>query len=1836
LAFQPAVDGLGDFEVLSKDAERTLMRGWRAGNERAGPVLVVVPSAAYPPPAFFSRLVHEYDLREELEPAAAARPSELLRQGDRPVLLLEDPGGEPLEPLVGAPMEPERFLRFAIGIAAALAKVHERRLVHKDVKPANILVHCADGLTRFTGFGIASRLPRERAAPNPPETIDGSLEYMAPEQTGRMNRSVDSRSDLYALGITFYRMLTGDLPFTAADPMEWVHCHVARKPEAPHERRRTTPAVLSDIVMKLLAKPAEERYQTAAGLEHDLKRSLLEWERRGLIEPFPLGERDTPDRLLIPEKLYGREREVESLVAAFDLMVKRGATELVLVSGSSGIGKSSVVNELHRALVPPRGLFAAGKFEQYKRDIPYSTLAQAFQSLVRMVLTKSNAELSTWRETLRDALGANGRMIADLVPELELVIGAQPPVAELEPQHAKAKFQLTLRRFISVFARPEHPLVLFLDDLQWLDAATLDLIEDMLTQADVGYLMLIGAYRYNEVDATHPIAGRLAAIRNSPGRVSEINLGPLDQGRLTHLIADTLHARPEDVASLARLVHAKTAGNPFFVIQFLHSLTAESLLSFDHEAACWTWDLNRIGAKGYADNVADLMAGSLARLPDETRKALQQLSCVGAVADVSTLAIALETSPDEVHAALWQALRAELIERLPNAYRFAHDRVQEAAYSLIPEEGRAAAHLRLGRLLIAQTAPEKRDEAIFDIVHHLNRGAALIASRAERKRLAELNLIAGKRAHASGAHGSALAYFATGRALLPESPWRTLYELAFELERLRAECEFFTGELSAAEKRLSFLSRLARDARDRALIACQRMKLLAATDRREESVEIGLDYLRSLGGVWSPHPSTQETEEQYRRLWDLVGARTISSLIDIPVMQDPLAQAKMDVLATLSEPAFFTDENLPRLIVAQMANVSLEQGNTDASCLAYVWLGKLLGTRFDRDNASFEFGRLGVALMERRGLQRFRARVYHEYSHVFNPWMTHPRERTALLRRAFDVSNEIGDLTCAGYSASASISAMLAAGEPLRDIQREAERMLDFSKSIRFTAIADSMTGQLGLILALRGVKSGFDECRFERQLEQRQKDGTVELAWLLIRRLQCLFFAGDHLGAALAARRVEPLLWWAVPSQLAVTEYHFYAALARVAASETASGEERSVLVEALKVDRVCLEYWATIRLENLQSQAALVTAEIARVEGRPLDAERLYEEAIRSAGASGLVHIEALANELAAHFYAGRGFEKIARIYLRDARYGYLRWGADSKVRQLEERYPDLWVQESAPGPTGTIGASVERLDLATVIKVSQAVSSELVLEKLIDTLMRTALEQAGAERGLLIVPRADGLGIEAEAAIANDAILVRLRDEPATAQTQPLAILQYVLRTQESVILADASAQNPFSADSYLLQHKSRSILCMPLINLGKLIGVLYLENNLAPSVFAPARNTVLKLLASQAAIALENTRLYRNLEQRESKIRALFDSNIIGIFIRNADGEVSEANDAFLNLLGYDREDLASGHIHRANLVPPDWSGRDAQAFAEASTRGTVEAFEKEYLRKDGRRVPVLIGAALLERDRIVAFVLDLTDRKRAEAEVRESQERSHAMQIQLEHANRLATMGQLTASIAHEILHPIATARNNARAAARFLEMKPPDLAEVRDALNCVVRDADRARDIVDRIRGHMKRGPSRRDLFDLSEAINEVVVMVRSALDKNKVVVRTRLMKPSGSVRGDRVQLQQVILNLILNAMEAMSSAKGARELSIETEQSETDGVRVAVRDSGLGLGREHFEQVFQPFYTTKGDGLGMGLAICRSIIESHGGRLWVEKNEPRGAAFWFTLPGRKKTHVLS
>jgi PAS domain S-box-containing protein len=1816
-------------QTLWDDGERVLSRGDLPGRRDGSSFLIVGAGADQPSPESLDRMAHEFSLRDELEDTWAVRPLELRREHGRTSLVLADPGGEPLACWLTEPMQTLEFLHLASHITSALAGLHQRGIVHKDLKPAHIIVHCDDGRVRLTGFGLASRLPRER---QPPEIVAGTLAYMAPEQTGRMNRSIDSRSDLYSLGVTFYQMLTGSLPFAASDPMEWIHCHIAKQAVAPGVRVSTVPGMLGAIVMKLLAKTAEERYQTAASLEGDLKRCLAQWQSDRRISEFTLDEYCTSDSLLIAEHLYGRESEVDVLIGTFNRVLSNGTLELVLICGYSGIGKSSVVNELRKALVPSRGLFACGKFDQYKRDIPYSTLVQAFQRLVLSLLGKSDTELAQWRDRLQVGLHADARLITDLIPELKLIIGEPPLVPELEPLQAQRRFLLAIRRFIGVFARAEHPLVLFLDDLQWLDAATLDLLEDLVTGSDLNHLMLIGAYRDNEVDATHPLTGRLGRIRALGARINEVTLVPLSEASIVGLIADSLRCEPARVELLARLVLSKTAGNPFFVIQFLQTLAEEGLLAFDPVARQWQWDPDRIHAKGYTDNIVDLLVARLARLAGGTQQALQQMACLGNTIGISTLATVLDMPEAQVPDVLWEAVRQELVDRQDGAYAFVHDRVQEAAYSLIPEHLRPVTHLRIGRVLLAQMPLQQQEDAIFEIVSQLDRGACLITDQNERERLAHLNLVAGQRAMASSAYASALNYLHVGAQMLGENGWSHQQDLIFALALNRAACEFLTGQHSKAEERLVVLSQRDLTALQWSAVACLQVDLYLVLDQRDHAVAACLAFLHHVGIDWSAHPGDDDVRREYDLIQTQLGNRTVEQLIDLPHMQDPVALATLEALTTLFSPALHTDANLACLTICKAINLSIEFGNGDASCVAYANIPRVAGRRFGDYAAGFLFGQLGCNLVQRRGLDRYFPRTYLSYALFVERWIHPVRTSRATLDGVFDAANRIGDIPFGAFACNSLYSNMLFTGEPLAALELEAERGLAYSRKVQFGLVTDFIENQLAFIGTLRGLTAEFGtlegEAFSEATFEQRLPTISRVLAcWYWIRKLQARYMAGDFDRARHAAAEAQTLIWTS-HSFIEEAEYHFYGALTRAASCDTGSAADTAKTLEAMADDYHQLEIWAEQCAGNFSCRVALVGAEMARLAGRVVQAEELYDRSIALAQDCDFIHIEALANELASRFYASRGFAKIARVYLQDARYGYLRWGAHGKVRHLEAKQPFLRSEERALGPDATMATSVEHLDLATVLKVSQAVSSDLVLEKLIDIVMTTAIEQAGAQRGLLILEEAGAHRIVAQA--NTDDVRTQSCDTPVTAALLPESVLKLVLRSRQIVVLDEAATDSPFAGDPFIYQHRVRSVLCMPLMNRTRVTGALYLENNLTAGVFSPARIAVLKVVASQAAISLENARLYRDVAEREAKIRRLVDANIIGIIVGTPDGDIVEANDAFLRMVGYEREDLESGRVRWRELTPPELREDSERAMAEAFDTGCASLLEKQYFRKDGTRVPVMVGLAMFEgmRREGVAFVLDLTERKQAELHARDIEQRYRDVQAELAHANRVATMGQLAASIAHEVSQPIAATLMNAHAAQRWLNMQPPELHEVRQVLDSLVKQSNRAADVLGRIRGHIRNAPAQKESLDINATIREMVEFTRSQVAKCGATLQMQLADDLPLVEGDRVELQQVLLNLIINALEAMGAVSdGVRQLNIRTMLDDAGCVRVSASDSGPGLTGGSGEHVFASFYTTKSAGLGLGLSICRSIIEAHGGALWACANQPRGAVFQFSLP---------
>jgi PAS domain S-box-containing protein len=1783
-----------------------------------GTVLLKLPARGGLPDG----LRREFGLLQSLDVPGLLRPLALIDDGPRLAMVLEPFAGTGLDGVLAgeARLSVATVLALACRLARVLAGLHGAGIVHHDLRPANLLLARDGGDVRLADVSRATSAGS--AASARPAPADWA--YVSPEQTGRMQREADYRTDFYSLGILLYRLLCGQLPFQADDPLEWIHCHLARVPVAPHRLCPDIPEPVSDLVCRLLAKVPEERYQSASGLLADLEHCLAQWRASGAIAPFTLGMRDVSERFRMPSRLYGRVQEKAALLHAFETVAATGTPMIVTVAGYSGVGKSALVHGLQQPIAASHGYFLAGKFDQYKRDIPYATLAQAFDSLVRQILGESDASIAQCRDAIRSALGPVARLMVNLVPQLELVIGPQPPVPELPPQEAQGRFQFVFRRFLGVFARREHPLVLFLDDLQWVDAGTLAVLADLAIHPEVRYLLLVGAYRDNEVGRDHPLMRGLDAIGQAGRTVRSIVLAPLALADVTQLVAESMHCPPAAAEPLAQLVLDKTGGNPFFTRQFLIALAEEKLLRFDAGQGAWRWDLPRIHAKGYTDNVVDLMVGKLARLPRETQDALAQFACLGNAADAATLGIVFERPAPAVRALLDDAERVGLVTWQEDTLTFLHDRVQEAAYSLIPATARAGMHLRLGRLLAAGLPAEAFADRIFEVVSQLNRGSDLVESPAERERIAELDLRAGRRAKAATAYASALAYLAAGMALLAADYRERDHDLVFQLELNRAECEFLTGALADAEQRLALLATRAATTVERSAVACLRIDLYTTLDRSDQAIAVCLDYLRLLGVDWAPTPTKDEARGEYERMWKRIGPRPVEALLDLRRMEDAAARGTMDVLTAVIPAALFTDANLLCLVVGRMVNLSLDHGNSDGSCFAYTWLGMVLGPFFGDYAAAFRFCRLGLDLTERRGLDRFKARVYLNAAIVL-PWMEPIASARTWMRRAFDEAQRAGDLTFNAYTHETYVSLLLACGAPLAEVQREVDAGLDFSRRSHFGLITDIITAQLQLVRTLRGStpvfgcfdEAGFDEACFEAHLEENPQ--LVQGAsWYWIRKLQARCLAGDHAAALAAADKASRMLWLS-PSFLETAEYQFYAALSRAASCDGALAEAREGHRQALVEHHRQLQVWAGNCPDNFAAQAALAGAELARLDGRELDAERLYEQAIATASASGFVHHVAIACETAARFHAMRGFKRFADTYLQEAHDAYRRWGADGKARQLEAGNP--WLRVPAEPAGATPADSQGRLDLLSVAKAAQAISGQILLDELIESLMRLVLENAGAQSGHLLLVHGDALALAAEAGVEQQAIRVRQYDGAEPPQDRlPLAMVQYVRRSHEAVLLPDAAEPHPFSSDPYFARRHPQSVLCLPILRQSALVGILYLENSLATHAFTPDRVQVLELLASQAAISLDNARLYADVRESHARIRRLVESSIIGIFFWDVNGRIGDANEAFLDMLGYSRQDMLDGQLHWNRMTPPEYQALDEQKLAEVRATRTCTPYEKVFRRKDGSRVPVLVGAVLFDDapEHGVAFVLDLTERKQAEAE-REARRAA-------EEANRAKSA--FLANMSHELRSPL----NGILGYAQILERDPALDERQRAGVDVIRKSGEHLLTLINDILDLARIEAGKVTLYPVDVALVRFlrtvieIVNVKAAQKGLELVCEQPADLPQ-TVRTDEKRLRQVLLNLLTNAVKFTDQGR----ITLRVRFVPPPRLAFEVRDTGIGIAAHEREIIFAPFEQA-GDvrrreaGTGLGLTISRQYVRLMGGDIEVESEPGRGSVFRFEV----------
>ncbi|NES64123.1 MAG: serine/threonine-protein kinase PknK, partial [Okeania sp. SIO2D1] len=1404
---------------LIYDGARTLVyRGVKI--EDSKPVILKKLRKEYPNFNELLQFRNQYFLNKNLDFPGIVRPLALEKDGLGYVLVMEDVGGVSLSQYISVrPFSIEEFLQFAVAISKILEQLYRNRVIHKDIKPANILINPETQEIYLIDFSISSLLPRETQEIQNSNVLEGTLAYISPEQTGRMNRGIDYRSDFYSLGVTFYQLLTGELPFKSEDPMELVHSHIAKKPTPVHILKPEIPKVISDIVMKLMAKNAEQRYQSALGIEHDLNECKQQWQNTGKIKTFELGSRDISDRFLIPEKLYGRETEVQALLDAFERVFNppqtllaqgeespptplskggvgplttplskggegEGRVEMMLVAGFSGIGKTAVVNEVHKPITRQRGYFIKGKFDQFNRNIPLSGFVQAFRELLGQLNCESEAQLVQWKAKILDAVGVQGQVLINVIPELESIIGPQPPVPQLSGSAVQNRFNLLFNKFLRVFTTKDHPLVIFLDDLQWADSASLNLLKLLMNPSNMDYLLILGAYRDNEVSPAHPLILTLAEIQKQDAIVNTITLAPLDEVDIRQLVADTLLCSTTIATPLAQLVYQKTQGNPFFTTQFLQGLydegciTFNSLQSQEQIKSGWQCDLTQVRQLALTDNVIEFMTGRLQKLPSATQNILKLAACIGNRFDLATLAVVCKGTPENVATDLWKALQEGFvipesetykffqsyqddennINQISVNYRFLHDRVQQAAYSLIPESLKQTTHYQIGQLLLQQTPSEAIEEQIFDLVNQLNYGITLISAQKERDELAQLNLIACRKARAATAYQVGREYAKTGLSLLGETAWENQYKIMLEFHELAAELASISGNFDVMEQLFETVIKQSQSLLDQANIYRTLIQGKFSQNQLTEAITIAQQFLKQLGITFPETPKPEDFQQITTEINDLIKDREIADLIHLPVICDGEKIAIIQTITSIISAAYNSGSSLFPLLVSSAVKFSIQYGNTSASSFAYATYGIVACNLLNDVSTGVQFGQLALQVVSQLNATGFKPQVLQIVGGFILHRQSHIKGTITLLQEAYTSAIEVGNLEFAGHSAAVFCLNSFWQSPSLITCETEASHYYHGLVQLNQQTTAHYCRFHWQITLNLLGtvdqpiIVSGeaFQEVEYLPRLLQANDLYGLYLFYLH-KLMLCYLFeeieSAQHYGA-----EGRQYLMGGVGT-VGEASFYLYDSLALLASLNLSSQQTSEVFQQVDQNQAKLQQYWAHCAPMNYQHQVDLVEAEKYRILGKNYEAGDWYDRAIAAAKENEYIQEEALANELAAKFYLAWGKEKIASSYMIDAYYCYSHWGAKAKVAHLEKRYPQLLktiLEQTYVGVTSnsTITSTQSQnsvntssnsnlwLDFPAVLKAAKAISQEVKLEKLLVTLMQIAIANAGAQKGHFIL--------------------------------------------------------------------------------------------------------------------------------------------------------------------------------------------------------------------------------------------------------------------------------------------------------------------------------------------------------------------------------------------------------------------------------------------------------------------------------------------------------------------
>ncbi|UNU26786.1 trifunctional serine/threonine-protein kinase/ATP-binding protein/sensor histidine kinase [Microcoleus vaginatus] len=1769
--------------TLHEGIETIIYRGQIPSHQDT--TVLKILKAEYPTLDAITRIKHEYRIRQHLDHPGLVKVISLETFDNRLGLLLEDFEGESLDRLMSRQkLEVITCLRFGIQLIKTLEYLHLQKIIHKDIKPSNIIINSQTGIIKLTDFGIASRLTKENPQINNINSLVGTFAYMSPEQTGRMNRTLDYRTDFYSLGITLYEMLTGQLPFMSNDPLEIVYSHIASQAIVPHQINSEIPPAISQIVMKLMAKNAEQRYQSAGGLLADLEICLNHLETTGQIVDFTPGNLDILSQLLIPQKLYGRETQVSQLLAAFERVANPceeisspSQIELILVSGYAGIGKSAVVSEIQKPITRQRGYFISGKFDQFKRNIPYASLIQAFQSLIQQLLAENSKKIQDWQHQLLAALGNAGQVIIDVIPELELVIGKQPAVPELAPTEAQNRFNRLFKEFIHVFAQKEHPLVIFLDDLQWSDSATLKLMELLATDPDSKYLLLIGAYRDREVSSTHPLMQTVEYLEQTGTLINKFVLQPLSLAQVTELISETLNDS-ERIHPLAELIWNKTGGNPFFVTQLLNTLYQEQLLKFDFSRLLstgikgqWQWNIEEIQAIGITDkSVVELVASRIQKLPEITREVLKLAACVGDNFTLDVLSTVNAKSPSVTATELWDALQAGLILPLNESYliplfldresavnlnfnssrvgyKFLHDRVQQAAYSLIPDDEKKATHLSIGKLLLENTPPDKVEERIFDIINQLNVGIDCLTQQSEKDELAELNLIAGHKAKAANAYEPAVKYLNVGISLLAPDSWVANYNMTLRLYVETLEAEYLNTNFEQAEVLAEVVLRSAKDQLD--IVKVYQLKILfyQAQSQMLKAVETGLEVLEMLG--------INLLDQQTIAVPKLP---RIEELENLPVMTDPYQLAAMEILTALYPPAYIAKPEIVSSLVLTMVNLCIDRGHSALATFPYTLYGTILcGVEGDIE-AGYYAGLIALKLLEQFNATQQKAKVYVMFNGHIRIWKESTKNTLAAFLEGRSFGLESGDLEWAIYNSKHYIANLFLVGEPLDFVKEKQTIYMEFliknkhEFAIGYAKIWQIIASSLRSKTAeqVRLVSGRLDEPAVMSRWQK--ENNRMSLFAAYVAKLMLLYLFKDYAPAVARGKLAAEYADGAI-GLITVGVHNFYYSLALLAHYPHSDNQEASLAI--VNSNQQLMKKWAYHAPMNYQHKYELVEAEKARVINDKLAAMDYYDLAIKGAAANGYIHEEALAYELAGEFYQSLDKEISARAYLTKAYYAYIRWGATAKVKDLEARYHYLVerhqdaIHKNVISTAQTTMNNSLVLDFSTVLKASQAVSSEIILSRLLEKLVQLVKENAGAQKVLFLAKTGNQLFIEAGLTGQFNDVTVLQSIPIAESDLLPISLINYVERTQKYLVLDDATRADQFQFDPYIATNQPLSILVLPIIHQGNLTGIFYLENNLTKGAFTSDRLEILGILSAQAAISLENARFYSVLETRVAQ---------------------------------------RTENLHTA---------------LEELRHTQLQLIQSEKMSSLGQ----VVGGIAHEINNPINFIYG-------------------NLYYTNEYAENLLNLLRLYQK---NYPNPVPEIVNETEEID--LEFLINDFTKMIDSMRV---GAARVRDIVLSLRNFSRLDESDRKWVNIHEGMDSTLMILDHKL------LNIQVFKEYGNlplVNCYPGEINQVFMNVLTNAIDAFCRERGSEvdskqspTIQICTEVAEGNQVAIRIVDNGVGMNSEVLGKIFDPFFTTKpvGKGTGLGLSISYQIVvEQHGGKLICKSEPGEGSEVSILLP---------